>query len=257
MFQSEIEGTSIEIERSITVPVVRRQGFEAYHVERDQLLILPYERATEELLPMDELSRNYPLTWRYLQAHREALERRERGRFRDTWWCLSRAQNIRRWTGAKVLVPYMIQRLQAVADLTGRFFVNVTTGGYGLSVKPSVAAILGENSNDFLVGLLNSKLLDYAMRRLSNHFHGGYYPANKQYLQHLPVKLPLTRPERLLAERIKESVRIIVDSVAALKRSLLSEGEARQLNSRIESNQKRIDVAVLDLYGLSAVPDGQ
>ncbi len=255
-FRSDVEQTFVEIERAITVPVVRRQGFESFVAEARQVLILPYDRRTGSLLPEKEITRHFPLAWEYLKRHRKDLAVREDGRFADSWWCLSRAQNIEKWLGKKVLVPYMIERLQAVADDDGRFFVNVTTGGYGLSLQPKVAAALGKCAHDYMVGLLNSTLLDYAMRRLSNHFHGGYYPANKQYLQHLPIKLPETKEEKKLADRIVDSVREIMNVKVKLRDRLLSDRERVQLEHTVEADERRIDEAVFALYGVDGLPEG-
>jgi type I restriction-modification system DNA methylase subunit len=254
LFKSDVEEAFVEIERAITVPVVRRQGFESFVADARQVLILPYDRDTEHLLPAKEIARSFPLAWKYLKRHQEELAAREKGRFADCWWCLSRAQNIKKWLGNKVLVPYMIERLQAVADDEGRFFVNVTTGGYGLILQPKVAVSIGDSAHKYISGLLNSTLMDYAMRRLSNHFHGGYYPANKQYLQHLPIKVPATAEDRRLADRITDSVRVIMDAKVALRVPKLSDREKTQLEASIEAHEKRINEAVFALYGVEGLP---
>jgi hypothetical protein len=148
----------------------------------------------------------------------------------------------------------MIDRLQAVSDDAGSFFVNVTTGGYGLALQPKAARRIGGAAVSYIVGLLNSRLLDYVMRRLSNHFHGGYYPANKQYLQHLPIKIPATDAEKKLAERIADSVGEIVKAKNELRIPSLSDRETQQHKSLVETHENRIDEAVFALYGVDGLP---
>jgi type I restriction-modification system DNA methylase subunit len=268
-FHSDAEDAVVEIERAVTVPVVRRQGFDSYIAEPQQILLLPYDTRFEGLLTAKVMESEFPRAWAYLSRHRATLAAREKGRFSEAWWSLSRAQNIRRWSGSKVLVPYMISRLQAVYDAEGSFFVNVTTGGYGLEVRTDMTAKPWEDAPLYLVGLLNSRLLDHCMRQISNHFHGGYYPANKQYLQHLPIKLPTTAEDKRLAGRIVESVRAIMDAKAKLrapappfsgvkgrlKPAGLSDRETKSLEAEVEAHEKRIDEAVFALYGVDGLPE--
>ncbi len=245
----------VSVEADLLVPVVRRQGFQSYIAIADHWLILPYDRANGDIIPWATIEKDYPLFAEYVSQFRAKLEKREKGKFASRWWGFSGAKNIELWGRNKILVPYMIETLQAVADDEGRFFVNVTTGGYGLALQPKVAAALGKHGRAYIVGLLNSRLLDYVMRRLSSHFHGGYYPANKQYLQHLPIKIPTTAADRTLAERITQSVRAIMDAKAALRQPTLSDRETKQHQAAIEAHESRINEAVFVLYGVKGLPE--
>jgi hypothetical protein len=40
----------------------------------------------------------------------------------------------------------------------------------------------------YLCGLLNSRLLDFCFKRISTTFHGGYFAANKQFIEQLPIR---------------------------------------------------------------------
>ena len=195
------------------------------------------------------------MAWKYLNDHREALAAREDGRFEQHWWSLSRAQNIRRWSQSKILVPYMVNRLQAVYDANGAFFVNVTTGGYGLELSPAVGLGTLEDASLFMVGLLNSTLLDHCLRSLSSHFHSGYYPANKQYLQHLPIVLPSTGNEVKSARHIIESVRRVTNAKLELLKPSLSDRERKTLEGDVELHEHRINETVLRLYGVDRLPE--
>lgn len=254
-FHSAASMLAVDVELASTVPVVRRQGFDSYCSSASQLLLLPYDRKTERLLPESEMRVRYPNAWAYLKQHKEKLAQREKGRFAKQWWSLSRAQNIRLWCGSKILVPYMINRLQAVYDSTGAFFVNVTTGGYGLEIRAGLFPKSFSFPHYYIVGLLNSRLLDHCMRHLSNHFHGGYYPANKQFLQHLPIKLPQNKDENKLACRIVEHVHEIIDAKVMLPNRSLSDRERTDLERTVDRNERRIDEAVFELYGVKGLPN--
>jgi hypothetical protein len=81
------------------------------------------------------------------------------------------------------MVPYMITQLAAYPDLEDNlYFINVTTGGYGITVDESCGSML------YVCALLNSRLLDFYLKQVSTHFSGGYFAANKQYMEQLPIR---------------------------------------------------------------------
>jgi hypothetical protein len=90
-------------------------------------------------------------------------------------------KNLDQWEQAKIMVPYMITDLAAYYDSGGTYFVNVTTGGFGITTHRS-----GRNL-EWLTVLLNSQLLDWFLKKVSTTFHGGYFAANKQFLVQLPI----------------------------------------------------------------------
>lgn len=117
-------------------------------------------------------------------ANRELLETREHGKFRESGWWQLYPKNLDLWEQPKVMLPYMITQLAAFYDEEDAYFVNVTTGGFGLTARRA-----GWNLR-LLTGLLNSNLLDWFLKRVSTTFHGGYFAANKQFLVQLPVASP-------------------------------------------------------------------
>jgi hypothetical protein len=132
------------------------------------------------------------------------LEDREDGGFRDEeWYRFGRTQNLGLWEQPKLLVPYMITELGAHLDRgENSYFINVTTGGYGVTVSP------GQIQLPYLCGLLNSRLLDFYLKQVSTNFRGGYFAANKQFLDELPIKLidPKKKAEVKLEKEIVERV---------------------------------------------------
>lgn len=69
----------------------------------------------------------------------------------------------------------------AFADLgENLYFINVTAGGYGLTVQDGVDDLL------YLTALLNSQVLDWYLKQVSTNFHGGYFAEKKQFIEQLP-----------------------------------------------------------------------
>jgi hypothetical protein len=165
------------------------------------------------LLAEDELARKFPLAWGYLRQNERQLRARESSAFdHDAWWAMGRAQSLAKWESPKILAPYMIQRLAAYYDTQNNYFVNVTTGGFGLRFG-------SEQTDKFVCGLLNSRLLDAYLKQISTNFRGGYFAANKQFLDQLPIKI--IDPKRKREARFEKEIVERVEAVQVAHRQRL------------------------------------
>jgi hypothetical protein len=129
-------------------------------------------------------------------------------------------------------------------DSTGTlFFVNITTGGYGLRINAK------ENSN-FILGLLNSKLLDHCIKQMTNRFHGGYFAINKQALERLPYRsINFTDPAD--KSRHDRMVSLVERMLALHKQTARTPQEQEMLQREIAATDAQIDRLVYELYGLT------
>jgi hypothetical protein len=148
------------------------------------------------------------------------------------------------WEQPKLMLPYMITRLAAYLDeRESLYFINVTTGGYGLTLREGAPGLAVVGS------LLNSRLLDFYLKQVSTTFHGGYFAANKQYVEQLPIVTPRdARTRRQLTE--------LAGASASLRRDLNSATakppqEKEQLRRQIEATDRQTDQLVYALYGLT------
>ncbi|HEU4943907.1 MAG TPA: N-6 DNA methylase, partial [Solirubrobacterales bacterium] len=159
-------------------------------------ILFPYERDgqddTYHLITATKMRTAHPNAYRWLEANREALEARSPQSATqpwndENWFAYSRRQNLERFAKPKVLVPYMVEHLNATADPTGDagYFVNVSTGGYGVQL-PDTASI----SLEFLAAVLSSELLSWVLRRLAREFRGQWMGARAGSLKRLPVVEP-------------------------------------------------------------------
>jgi len=240
----------IGLEKGILKPVVRSGSIDRYRAESTAFVLFPYrienQRAT--LLPVLEFRSRYPNAWAYLTKNRSLLEDREQGKFKDgEWYRFGRHQNLGMWEQPKLMVPYMITRLAAYLDEADRYyFINVTTGGYGLTSDSPLVTL------PYLCGLLNSSLLDFYLKRISTTFHGGYFAANKQFIEQLPV-CPLDLSDAADKNRHTRMVEH-VERMQALHKQLTAaktDHEKTALQRQIDATDKVIDGLVYELYGLS------
>jgi hypothetical protein len=134
------------------------------------------------------------------------------------------------------MLPYMITTLSAFYDEDDAYFVNVTTGGFGLRLRDNQSHL------KYITALLNTQLLDWFLKKVSTTFHGGYFAANKQFLAQLPIRLiDFTDP----GDRAEHDALVaLVDRILKAKRS---DGAADTA-----ALEREIDERVYRLYGLTA-----
>jgi hypothetical protein len=161
-------------------PVIRSGEIGRYWANPSALVIFPYETSNNKskLISETQLKKNFPKTWDYLVENKKLLSDREHGKFKDTGWYQLYPKNLDTWEQPKIMLPYMITRLSAYYDEDSMYFVNVTTGGFGVTLDEKFG------NPKYVTGLLNSTLLDWFMKRVSTSFHGGYFEYKPMYLEH-------------------------------------------------------------------------
>ena len=149
--------------------------------ELTKAILFPYKLVDgkAQLLTTQELSEKYPLAWKYLQANRKALESRERGKWKHTkWYAFGRSQNLSEMEQKKILTPSIANQASFVLDLSDLYYFVGSGGGggggYGITLKPDELM-----AYEYVLGLLNSKLLDAFLKSFASPFSGGYYAYNR------------------------------------------------------------------------------
>ncbi|MGB7000748.1 MAG: N-6 DNA methylase, partial [Halobacteriota archaeon] len=239
----------IELESGLLKPVVRSGSIGRFWAKPTALVLFPYQRVHGkfQLIPESEMKRKFPKTWDYLVANKKLLSGRERGKFRGTGWYQLYPKNLDVWEQPKIMLPYMITQLSAYYDEKDMlYFVNVTTGGFGITIDEQYVTLR------YMTGLLNSKLLDWFMKRVSTNFHSGYFAANKQFLVQLPIRtINFDDP----AEKAQHDKLVaFVESMLGLQKKYHDarmERDKELYERQIKMVDTQIDGLVYDLYGLT------
>ncbi|WKZ42269.1 MAG: Eco57I restriction-modification methylase domain-containing protein [Anaerolineales bacterium] len=239
---------NVEIETGLLKPVIRSGEIGRYWASPSALVLFPYEtkNSKSKLKTESDIQKEYPKTWDYLLTNKKILSEREHGKFKDIGWYQLYPKNLDTWEQPKIMLPYMITRLSAFYDESNHYFVNVTTGGFGVTIDEKFG------TQKYITGLLNSKLLDWFMKHVSTSFHGGYFAANKQFLVQLPIR-PINFSDPADKARHDKMV-TLVERMLALHKSLASAHnphEADRLTREVESTDREIDRLVYELYGLT------
>lgn len=239
----------ILLEADLLKKVIRSGDIERYNAESKALVLFPYKIDDKErvnILNSKALENEYPLTWEYLKENKKVLEEREHGKFKGICWYQLYPKNLNCWEQPKLMIPYMTTRLSAYVDLNESFyFVNVTTGGFGIKIRENIDL-------NYLASLLNSKLLDFYLKHITTNFRGGYFAANKQFIERLPIHvIDFKNPsEKAVHDRLVS----LVDRMLELnkkKNTLPPSAEREKVEREITVTDENIDELVYGLYGIT------
>jgi type I restriction-modification system DNA methylase subunit len=217
-------------------------------------LIFPYETigGKSVLIGPNEYRRRFPLTWDYLEQNRPRLAARNRGRMGREWYGYVYKKNHTRFGTPKLLVPSIATGASFAADLDGVFyFVGSGAGGgggYGVDLLPGV-----DFSPLYLLGLLNSRLLDAYLKMVSTPFRGGYLALNRQYIERLPIR-PIDFSDPADKARHDKMVALVDRMLQMNKRKhsgKLAPSELDRLEREIASTDREIDDLVYELYAIT------
>lgn len=242
------QGESVELEDDILRTPLYATDFSRYHFapEADERIIFPYAVSDDgyKLMREAELKSRFPQAHTYLKSRRRELQ--ERKQYAE-WWSFSAPRNLNTHEHADFLVPLLAHK-GSFCHLSSKKRGNyclMASGGFSISIKSNAGV-----SPDFVLGVLNSKPLFWLLRRMSNVFRGGWITCTKQYVGKLPVKRIDDDAGRKLEQQIVKAVQQIVglyDGLSAAK----SNRQQTQAQRRIDATEKRIDMLVYELYGLT------
>ena len=226
-----------------------------YHVsELTKSILFPYKyvQGKAELLTAKELAESYPHAWEYLLVNRAALESRERGKWKhNRWYAFGRSQNLSEMEQKKILTPSIAKSASFTLDSTDFYYFVGSGGGggggYGITLKPDE-----QMAHEYILGLLNSKLLDVFLKSFSSPFSGGYYAYNRQYIEQLPIRvINLSDPgDKAHHDRMVKLAEQMLSVRMQLERAK-SPDEKIRIQRQIDATDQQIDHLVYELYGLT------
>jgi len=148
-----------------------------------------------------------PKTWDFLLEHREYLKNREKGKMenRTDWYGYIYPKNLEKFESQKIIAADISNKNAFVLDTNGEWYF---TGGYGILIKEDL-----KDEIKYILGLLNSKVLEFYFKQMATIKQGGFYEYRTQYLERLPISLPKTPKDQNLADEITKNVEQILEQV--------------------------------------------
>ncbi len=241
-------GKDVVVERGAVRLFLQGREIKPYSIAPSgKLVIIPYRSEGDRmvLVTKKELGKEYPKALAYLRKNQTYLESREHGRMRrDGWYAYVYPKNLDVMAAAKILIPDIADRASFALDEGGEY---AFTSGYGITLKPDVREAM-----KYVLGLLNSKVLDFYLKRVSTTMRGGYFRYFTQFVEQLPIRpIDFTKPTEKTAHDRMVS---LVEQMLELHKQLAGcRGESSKLATErlIASTDAEIDRLVCDLYELT------
>lgn len=254
LFHSDATGKEYFLEEDLMHPLCKGSvNLRRYHISNiTKSILFPYEsiNGKTKLIPLVKLKKDYPKIYEYLLENRHLLEAREKGKWKnERWYAFGRTQNLNEMEIQKILTPSIAVYSSFTFDEKGEYYFVGSGGGggggYGISLSPEI-----EMNPKYILGILNSKLVDKYIKSVSSPFRGGYYAYNRQYIEQIPIKDAIASNKLDTHNQIVKLVENLLNLNKQLHDTKL-ETQRQQIQRAIDHSEKKIDELVYELYGLS------
>jgi type I restriction-modification system DNA methylase subunit len=243
-------GSPADIEHDILRQPLYATDFTRYHFrpKNDERIIFPYMLTHEGYQIIEEatLRTQLPKAYDYLSAHRKKLESRKQS---HQWYGYSAPRNLYVHDHADLLIPLLADRglFAPMATEPERFCV-MASAGFSVSLKLTYNKV----STLYVLGLVNSKLLFWNLRLISNKFRGGWITCTKQYFGTLPIRtINFSDPsDKSRHDRMVELVERMLTLHKRLADARIPQDKT-MLQQQIDVTDRQIDGLVYELYGLT------
>lgn len=249
----DAEGNEWRLEAGILKPFLYKADLPPHaRPQASHWLLFPYDLDGDraELIAAEAMARRYPEAWRYLQGKSALLKGREGGKWNHAaWHAFGRTQNLTAFEAPKLVVQVISRRARYAYDAAGSYFTGGGNGPY--------YGVRWRDANDrhsllYLSGLLNSRLLDSCLHRLSTPFRGGYWSYGKRFIERLPIRLidfadPADRARHDKMVGLVEAMLKLHEQLAAAKTA----HDKTLIQRQREATERQIDALVYELYGLT------
>ena len=234
------------LESDLLHPLIKGGDSKPYYLAPTKRLILfPYARqpgGSIGKIPEATMKSDYPLTWDYLLANKLYLENRERGKMRGrSWYAYGRNQALDVMNLPKIFTPDIAVKSSFSLDESGElYFTGGVAGGYGILVLP-------QYSHEYILGLLNSKLLEWYIHQTATTMRGGYFSYESRFIRNLPIRIAKNQEDNTRHDKIEELVKGLLDLNVRLA-SVKTAHERETIQRQIEATDQEIDKLVFRLY---------
>jgi type I restriction-modification system DNA methylase subunit len=193
--------------------------------------------------------KNYPAILRHLENFKTQLTPKPKDWKGDDW--KGRKPGAYKWYELQDAVDYYHEFekpkiiIPAIANSASYTY---DTESYYSNDKTSIIPI-----NDlYLLGLLNSKLLDYFIKSIASTKQGGYYEYKPMYLSKIPIKI---MDETIDIEVHQHStIELLVEQILGLNLELRTcklPDKIEQIKAHIQHNENKINELVYQIYELT------
>ena len=232
----------ILIEKGLVKPFLMGKDLKRYEPPNNKsYVVFPYLIDSDKptLMTQEYIKNNFPFGWEYLETNRIDLENRERGRMKgEQFYAYIYPKNLNEFEVKKIMTPDISGQCQLTIDLNNLYH---TTTIYSFVFKENI-----DFNINYLLGLLNSKIMWFFLTNTGNVLRGGYFRFKTEYLKPFPIpQSPKPEIHDKLVELVERMLKLNKDKQTA------DEFTRKQIEQYIARTDKEIDALVYELYGLT------
>jgi type I restriction-modification system DNA methylase subunit len=237
---------NINLESNMLKPLLKGQDIKRYSTPTWKYwIIFPYiiEEGKAILIPKEEMELKNPKTWDYLNENKKKLLERDRGKLKVEWYAFGRSQNIEQFSNPKIMMQVLANRASLTLDKIGTYYFvgGGNAGGYGIKLNKKYNLDLR-----YVLALLNSKILDFYLQKISTTFRGGFYSYAKRFIEQLPIHIPENNEIIEYNEIIS-----LVDKILELNKNKSGLNNSEFVEREIAVYEEKIDEIVFKLYNIT------
>ncbi len=244
------DGRVVQVEPEILRTPLYATGFGRYQfrTESRERILFPYDvdRHGYSLKGERDFKKEFPKAYKYLSGQREKLESRKDF---QQWYAFSAPRSLNVHDTAQLIVPLLANHgLYTELPKNKSKYCLMASGGFSISISKS------DLSLRYILGVLNSTLLFWHLRQISNVFRGGWITCTKQYVGQLPIR-HINFDDKADKKRHDAIVKLVEEMLELQKEHAEAEraldDRRHALKRRIDEIDREIDRRVYDLYGLT------
>jgi len=238
------------IERKILKKLLKGKEIKRWQIDwNNAFVIYPYREYNNitSLIPIQEIKSDYSKAYEYFLFYKKQLMTSETSEAVDdtNYYRFRRARSQEQFEQRKILTQVLSSRNSFTIDEMGEFYFvgGGNAGGFGIILKD-------EYAKDYFVilSLLNSKLLEFHLKRISTPFRGGFYSYGKKFIENLPIVIP-TRENW---DRLNEFSNKQLERARRLNEiGNKATDEYAKIEEEIKKTDSEIDELVYRIYGIT------
>jgi len=233
-FVDEAKAKELSPELEFMKPVPKGKDVRRYSIKwKGRYVIYPQN---EDGSPISEIMiRKNPKLYQYLLSHRALLEKRKYyGKsvldLLGCWWPVIHSKEKSAFEQLKIITPNLSRNNNFALDNFNFYFDHDC---YGIILKDKKLS-----NYKYVLGLLNSRALEFFIKQISPYASGKYYRYMTSYLNQIPILEPKSEKEKKYAEGIVSKV----DEILRSKKK--DEADSGSIEAEIDN-------LVFDLYGIT------
>ena len=253
LFQKD--GVQWEVEKALTRPYVAdsSQVRSFCELTADALVIFPYHAGpsgTPQVLNPAKLQSRFPLGWKYLLHYQNTLQNRNVSPSppAGVFYAFGRHQALETvFTRPKIIYSVNQTGNKYAFDTVGVAVASGGTAGEAMVLNPRDGYSL-----EFIMGLLNQRVIEYFVRKRGSPFRGGYYSRGSAVLGDVPVPIldlagnPADkRAHDAIVDTVKDIINLKSRLAAATGRSVV------QMQRKLQTAEATLELRFNALWGFN------